>query len=236
MAQGRALDSYDVIRKAEQQLQAAGYEFAWVHDVYHDPDGSFLIFSSMGKLYRAEFGVTETDSVLVGNIVEVIVEFTPVEGRARIAITREIGGQWRWVNIAATAILNRIGVIDSTDLFDSFSRNFDPQDKPYFGYRHLGENSRLGTVDYVAREGWCLVLSGLLDDNEFGEAVGVALRDNPSAWETSIGFLSLSEVEFLRAGDVKIPIYREGTLKENSLLPTGTAANWFTNIATTQRG
>lgn len=206
----------------------------WLHDVYFDDDGSlFAIASSGGKLYRYGVQIDADGDVELGEATEVVHDFKPT-GRTQTRVFRQADGRWRWVSISATAVLNRVGEIDSRALFDSFVANAEETGEyPFRTFYHQGEQIKYGQADFLFRDGYCLITSGLYDlDGEFASLAKAeirALQEEPDEWGESIGYVSTAPPELVEVAEgVKIPVYVAGVLREVSLLPENDAASLFT--------
>jgi len=211
-------------------LEESG-RWAWIHDVYREDDGSlFAVMSEAGKLYRVPVNIAGSTATL-GEWLEVTEAFPPA-AQTRTTITRQADGRYRWVSVSATAVLNRVGEIDSTSLFDSFVQHAtETGEYPYRTFYHQGEAMRTGQCDFLAREGVCLLTSGLYDDSELAQAEIEALERDADKWGESIGYLPTVPPQFVGvAADVTVPVYGAGVLREISLLPQDRAASWFTAV------
>lgn len=201
-------------------------------DVYYDDDGLlFLLCTRAGKLLRVPIAV-DGDAVTLGTPVEI-----PLTGRAvqsRFTVIRDANEQLRWYAIAASSVLNRVGEIDSRELFDSFIAHAqETGEYPILSFYHLPEQIRFGVADLLARDGNLYVASGTFDDNDVARAAAAGLSaDNAAEWGTSIGFYVLSEPTLLRVGDVNIPVYTRGVNSEISIVLEREAAAHFTRIGT----
>lgn len=206
--------------------------YAMPIDLYHEATGMFLILADQGRLYRMDVTIDANDEVALSNPVEVTQVYSPVpEGTAQrsVTVTRAADGSRRWLIIAASAVLNRVGEIDSTALFDSFVSNTVERGMPYLTFWHQGEPLRLGLADYVAREGALYIATGTFDNTDLAQAAAQGIERDPEAWGASIGYAPTAPpvmVEVIR--DVSIPVYTEGWNEEISVLPQEQAANWFT--------
>jgi len=203
---------------------------AWIHDIYREDDGSlFAVMSEAGKLYRVPIQVMDNTATL-GTWVEVTEAFPPA-AQTRTTVTRQADGRYRWVSISATAVLNRVGEIDSTKLFDSFvAHATETGEYPFRTFYHQGESMRTGQADFLAREGVCLITSGLFDDSELAQTEIQALERDVNKWGESIGYLPTAPPEKVSVAGVTVPVYSAGILREISILPQDCAASWFTAI------
>lgn len=201
-------------------------------DIYYDDDGAlFLLCARAGKIYRMPITV-EGETVSLGEPVEI-----PLTGRAvqsRFSVVRDANAQLRWYAIAATSVLNRVGEIDSRELFDSFiAHAAETGEYPILSFYHLPEQIRFGIADTLARDENLYIASGTFDDNDMARAAAEGLSaDNASEWGTSIGFYVTSEPTLLRVGEVNIPVYTRGVNSEISIVLEREAAAHFTSIGT----
>lgn len=230
----RALSMSDIFGKVYSRAEES-YPMAYLHDLFADGDGSmFAILSQEGRMYQTPVTIRE-NMIDLGEWVEVVQEFRPVEMRTKTNIIRQSDGRARWFSISATSVLNRVGEIDSQALFDSFiAYATQTGEYPYRTFYHKGEAFRTGQADFLARDENCYITSGLYDDSEIARAEQAAIEREPDYWGESIGYLPTSEPQLLDVSGVKIPVYRTGIHKEISTLPEREAANLFTVIRHTE--
>jgi hypothetical protein len=139
----------------------------------------------------------------------------------------------RWLTVSATSVLTKSGEIDSTILFDSF---VDAVNRgavyPYRTFFHKGEQFRTGQCDFIAREGYALITSGIYDNSEIAKAEIEARSNDPDYWGDSIQYLPAEQPEIVEVADgITIPVYRSGILEEISTLPNIHADGYYTNKA-----
>lgn len=206
-------------------------EESWPYliDIYRSDAGElYIVLVESGKLYRQSITIDD-ETVTLGERIQVSEVFAPVE-RAALTITRQADGALRWTMIAATAVVNRVGEIDSTELFENLAAHAGEPDVPYpyLTFYHCGEKLRLGSIDYLARDGYVYINSGLLDqDNVLAMAIA---RDCASGeWGGSIHYDPIGEPERVEvAPDIFIPVYRDGIHIETSIVLEDSAAALFT--------
>lgn len=208
-------------------------------DMYFDEGGIYALYTDRGKLYRYQV-IVQGDDLALGPRTQVMEFHQPVA--TRTVLRQQSDGRTRWFSVSGTAVLNRSGAIDSRDLFDSFIRYANETGKyPIRMFFHQGAISRdwevdapamafkVGQADFLARDGYCYVTSGLYDDNPLAQAEIQARQNNPDFWGDSIGFWPTSPDELVEISDgIKIPIYREGFNVEISTLPETEASHLFT--------
>lgn len=206
--------------------------YAMPLDLYHASDGMFLILADQGRLYRMDVAIDASDEVSLSNPVEVTQVYTPVPAsttQRQLRVYRAADGTRRWLMIAATAVLNRVGQIDSMALFDSFVANSQQRGMPYLTFWHLGEPLRMGAADYLAREDALYLATGTFEATALAQAAADSLERSTDGWGASIGYVPLAEPVMVEvARDVKVPVYTQGWNDEISLLPDEWAANLFT--------
>lgn len=210
-------------------LQEEGDEWPRVLDIYLDDGGMYGLVASQGKLYRYPLAVADDDLQITGERQQVMEIHQPTAERT-VTVHRQADGRVRWTAVACTAILNRVGQIDSRELFDNMIRRAEESGYPYLTLWHLGEPFKMGQADMLARDGVVYIASGLFDeDNELAEAMVRDLEEDPAFWGDSIKFKPVGEPEMVEIAEgVHIPVYRDGTHIELSLLPEKRAASWFT--------
>lgn len=223
---------YTAVRENDQSGDV-GY-YSWPIDVYMDDDKSFFaIVARNGSIWQVPLTLGN-DEVELGEWVRVIEKFEPIPDTTTRSITiiRQADGKTRYIARAATAVLNRVGEIDSTDLFDSFV-TYAEENKyyPMLQFYHQGDKFRLGQSDWIGRDGVIYLQSGLFDDTEIGRAAAKTLEKDSTGWGISIGYEPKSLPDLVEiADDVSIPVYRKGINHELSLLPEEDAAAFFTGL------
>jgi hypothetical protein len=218
-------------------------QWAWPLDIYVDDDNSlFVIVAQAGKLYRVGL-VVIGEEVYLGEWLQVTQVFEPVEQTARFVVRRQTNGEHRWLMVAATSVLNRVGEIDSAALFDSFVRRAERSGRyPRLDFYHLGGTDpdlwEFGTADYLARDGVCYIASGTFDvDHPLAMATVRAAEQEPGKWGASIEFRALSEPELIVADPaVRIPVYKDGENTRISIVLERDAAGWFTRLGVKEVG
>lgn len=219
------------------RLYEAIYESLWnsddmmgyLVDCYVDNDGSlYALTTDEGKLYRHSLAI-QGDNVTLGERVQVM-DSHPAIAQSRTVIRQQPDGHWRWFSISATAVLNRVGEIDSRALFDSFVGHAEETDEyPIRMFYHQGEAMRTGQADWLARDDYCYLTSGLYDDTPLAQAEITARQRDPEYWGESIGFLPTAEPEMVEVAEgIHIPAYWQGVNREISTLPEREAASLFT--------
>ncbi len=205
-------------------------EHAWVTDILVEDDGSLsAIISADGKFFKSVLTLKD-DGVEMGEWVQVKVDYTEVaQSKSRITIQRLADGKVRWLSVSGSAVLNRMGQIDSKKLFDSFVQHIEETGE--YGDRmfcHLGEDFIIGKIDFVARDENLLITSGLYNDSELAQKDIAAHEKDPDYWGESIGFKAdeYDMVELVEG--ISVPVYTKGVLRETSSVPEKYAAAWFT--------
>lgn len=203
-------------------------EMAILHDIYHANGEMFAIVMENGRMWQVPFGLDDMDEVQFGEAQQVKMDFTPAE--RSVTVTRQADGRYRATMLACTAILNRVGEIDTSELFDDFVYHFNSgdEDEVRIDFYHL-PGSEVGTIDFVARDGYVLICSGLFDDDEIGRAFAEGIMRDAGYWGTSIMYQP-TEGEMMEVGRVSIPAYTRGILRRVSVLPEQHAASLFTDI------
>lgn len=200
----------------------------WLVDLYFDDNQMYALVADRGKLYRYDVSISDS-AIVLADRAEVIEAHLPVT-QSRTVLRQQENGRWRWFAVSATATLNRMGEIDSRDLFDDFSRRCrESGNYPVRDFYHRQTPFRVGIADFIGRHGNTLVTSGLYDENNDLAAAEIAARQRePDFWGDSIEFYPEGEATMTPYGDVEIPVYRDGEIKFISTLPVADAASWFT--------
>lgn len=221
----------------EQQIYKQVYEkfdYGWPLGVFFEDDGSaFVVIAAAGKLYRMNFEIQNSEVVNVSEPIEVMFDF-PERSRAKndFIIRQQPNGRFRWISFSATSVLNRVGEIDSTALFDSMIEAFESGEAPapIRQLYHLGENAKTGQVDFMFRRGNVFITSGLYDESPLAMAEIKARQAEPDFWGNSIGYIPTAPPDILELGEVEIPVYNRGIMQEESTLAESDAASWFTSM------
>lgn len=228
--------SLDAINERVFSVAIEKYPMAFFHSTFRDGDGQmFAILTQDDKLYRSPVTITKDKSIELGEWFEVEQEFVPIQ--TRTTVLRQKDGQYRWFSRSATAVLNRVGEIDSRELFDSFVSHIERTGEyPIRQFWHQGEQFRTGQCDFVARDGYVLVTSGVYDDSELATLEREAVEREPDYWGESIRYKPTKWPTLITLENGKIiPVFRAGYLIEISTLPENVAANLFTTVVTYQQ-
>lgn len=88
----------------------------------------------------------------------------------------------------------------------------------------------MGEYDFIARDGYVLIGSGVYNDSELAKMEIKARQENPEYWGTSIEYLPVDEPELWDVADgITIPVYRAGILLYGSTIPDKYASAHYTN-------
>lgn len=205
---------------------------------YLEQGALYGLFNDAGQLSRAAIDVdSDGQTLTIGNMEPVIHEFTPI-ARSAFYTVRQADGRTRFFMVAGTAIINRVGEIDSTKLYDDMIQRAEETGYyPKLDFYHLGEIDPLfefGQFDYLAREGVVYVGSGLFDEGHpLTSATERALKRNGEKWGASIEYYRPQNrgIEYVDLGNgLEIAAYTEGLNTRISLLPEVAAAAWFTSM------
>lgn len=235
-------DIYDAVGNAVWLADEAENRFTLLYDMFYEGDEIFALGMRDGIVYKIEVSpytdeVTGNESVSLG-------EFLPlsaIENFANVVQTKQnrvkvyrdkYTQKKRWLSIANVAVLNRMGEIDSTMLYDSFI-DFAKRTGVYpeLNVYHLGNGSRIGQADYLARIGYVYIASGTFDDNEHGIRFYDALKGR-NDWGNSIEFYSprayIETIEVGRGKKLQIPVHKKGINTGITLVSEKDAASVFT--------
>jgi len=229
----------------------------YIHEVFD----SYVIARRGGKTYKYPYTETE-DGYEFGDPVEVEEEVTFTEKKAAglldfisntvksiwdkikgdgepspsissFFVTKaQSDGTYRWVSISSTAFRDRENEIVSMEGVSKSIARADAADHhgPLLFWH---EPITLGTCDFQAQSGVCLVESGLWADTPLAGSVRKGMDKNPTRWGKSIGFLPLafSEDVVIKGATVK-KVWTDLQIAERSILPNSEAASLFTQITT----
>jgi hypothetical protein len=230
----------------------------WLQDLYYDEGQLFAITISAGRLYRWPVSV-DGDSVAVGEPVAVVVEFaetgtqvdketgkqgertgaTGLPGFLSTAVRRTADGRWVGCSILCTATVNKLGILDSRQLFDSFVERFKGDGTEYVNVLHLGgAKSQIGFLRHVWREEKLLVgIYEFFRDDPLAEAAARTLStDEDGFWGGSIEFKHFGDPQLVEVADgVKLPMTHDGQLFGYSLARNQDCAAWYTGNVVMER-
>lgn len=209
-----------------------GDSWFWLIDLYVDDvtRDIYGIFSKEGLLYRSPITILN-GKASIGDMTEVQQYFQPVS-QNRMIMRKQADNSVRWFLQASSAVLNRGGEIDSTELFDNMNRRAQESGKyPFLTFYHLDELMRMGVADWVGRSDNILLASGLFDkDNPVADAMIRAYEKDPDFWGASINYFPLDGHMETIAENVRVPMYTDGEYYEISVLPETQACCLFTAL------
>ena len=160
--------------------------------------------------------------VTMGDMQQVEIDYKPVQQSFKVL--QQADGKLRWFAFpAATAVLNKNGYLNSRELYDNFIKHIqqDGAPMPYLSFYHVddyGEGLRLelGQADFVEREGYALLISGLFNDTPLAQQLAKSDEWNGD----SIGYwVDPETIQTIKVDDaVKLPVHTDGILLEVSAL------------------
>lgn len=221
----------DLYTQVYNGLYELGLDYAYIHEHMFKDNAQYVICSSNGKLYRIDLSF-EGDKIVLSEPEPVKVQYVPTEEEERQNrfFVKRSGEKLLFMSISCAAVLNRIGCIDSRELFDSIEEEYkNRKHKGYLTYYHMGETFNFGEINGCFRYGNFLITYGTINEETvLGSVAEERLAE--SGWGVSIGFLSLEKPLKQRFGEAEIEIYTKGKLIEVSVLREKDAASYFTNI------
>jgi hypothetical protein len=221
----------------------------WLQDLYYDQGQLFAITISAGRLYRWPVTV-DGDNVTVGEPLAVQVQFAESneresEQRLRQAlrggsvVRQASDGRWIGCSILCTATVNKMGILDSRKLFDSFVSRFRGDGSEYINLLHLGgEQSRVGMLRHIWREDKLLVgLYEFTPGDPVAEACARTLAaDEEGFWGGSIEFQHFGEPLLVEVAEgIKLPTTHDGQLLGYSIARNQDCAAWYTGNLVMER-
>lgn len=139
---------------------------------------------------------------------------------------KQADGRYRWVAISSTAVEDREREVVSREAMDrAISAAEGRGDHGILDFWHTPV--RLGTCDFQAREGLCLLESGLWDDHPAVRRIAEKVASAPDRWAVSLLFLYNPERVSYEDG---LKVYRDIRIPRRALLPHGKEAARFTQI------
>ncbi len=205
-----------------------------LHAVQYDDEAMYAIMICEGQLYRAEIAYDEEEEEVEFGVWEMIDPVIATRERANsVTVSRAADGRYHYALVSATPFINRVGEIDSTQLFDSFidyARNTG--DYPRLDFLHFMDAFVLGQSYFVDRIGLAYVEMGWFDDTPIARSFAQAIMDDPIYWGNSIQYTpTVAPVMEEVAHGIYALVYRGGIHRFTSLLPEKLAANLFTMAA-----
>jgi hypothetical protein len=221
----------------------------WLQDLYYDQGQLFAITISAGRLYQWPVTV-DGDNVTVGEPVAVQVQFTEASEsesshrlrqalRGGSVVRQASDGRWIGCSILCTATVNKMGILDSRKLFDSFVARFRGDGSEYINLLHLGgEQSRVGVLRHIWREDKLLVgLYEFTPGDPVAEACARTLAaDEEGFWGGSIEFQHFGEPLLVEVAEgIKLPTTHDGQLLGYSIARNQDCAAWYTGNLVMER-
>lgn len=144
-------------------------------------------------------------------------------------VTKEMeDGSHRWIKVSSTAFRDRESEIVSTEGIAKSIARAD-ESGAYGPLLFWHTPASLGTCDFQAQDGVCLVESGLWNPTPAADAARKSIDASPSNWGVSIGFLPLAKQEGVIIKGAKVNrIWTDLQIVERSILPSSQAASLFT--------
>jgi len=218
--------------------------YHWMQDLYYDNGALFAVTVSAGRLWRWPVTLDRNDQVSVGDPVIVKVNFSVTNDAptGRMSTLRETNdGRWLGASVLCTATVNKMGILDSRGLFDSFIKRFKGDGSEYINLLHLGGGvSRIGTLRHVFRDDKLLVGIYELDkDDPVAVATARTLAaDGDGYWGGSIEFRHFGEPTLLEVAEgISLPVTTDGELLGYSIARSADCAAWATcNLVFETRG
>lgn len=222
---------YDEVYDTLQLADLAEKKYTRLYDIYYDEGsaGFYALAIRDGIVYKIEVLTTADGGITIGEFHEL--QLKPQTEKGQFRVYRSSAGDMRWLSIASVAVMNRIGEIDSRELFDSFvdyankTNNF-----PVLNIYHLGENSTVGQGDFLARHNYVYIAGGKFNNDKFGKATYEGLQGRTD-WGNSIEFYSPRYYieQFNIEGEVlHVPVYKRGINTGITLVREKDAASMFT--------
>lgn len=234
----RALAIDRIYQQLYKQLRELD-DWSYPMSLYIEGGSIFCTVAQSGMIFKVPLTIGN-DSVSMGDWIRVEENFTPVVEQS-FRIRKMPDGKYRWTAIAGTTVLNRVGEIDSSELFDSFIEHAERTGEyPRLDFYHLGiENPDMwefGTADYLTREGCCYIASGLFDeDHPLAKATIQSCNKGELEWGNSVEFYASVKEELIAVNpEVKVPVYKRGRNSRISLVLEEDAAGLFTQYGISQ--
>lgn len=215
-----ALKEYDDDGRANKVAYAAVKKAGYEQDEkgeWHKSNAILDLWESVKRLFAPHIAEQEAEYIIARS-------FT---------VTRDTSGSPRWLMIAASAVINKVGAIDSTSLFDSFIRQAPQEGYPILDFIHQGKRVSFGVADWLARDGALYLASGTFDNTELARAASDGLEREPDYWGASISYKPTDPPLVLKS-EGEIPVYMAGVNDFISIVPKRMAANLFTATSVTK--
>lgn len=224
---------YAEVEKLVYLADAAEEKFTRLYEIFYDESvGRFFVLGLRdGMMYKIEV-VPSGDDIMLGDFYPIDAQdMIPRAKDNKFSVYRSKNDEMRWLAIASVAVLNRVGEIDSRELFDSF---IDFAERtgiyPNLTVYHLGDGSEIGEADFLARDNFVYIASGTFHNNEVGRKFYRALQ-NRDDWGNSIEFFApnshVENFEF-EGTTIQVPVYKRGINTSITLVQEADAASVFT--------
>ncbi|MCX6047398.1 MAG: hypothetical protein NT075_20010 [Chloroflexi bacterium] len=238
-----------VVKLVREALAETDYDsYHYLQDLYYDASAGgaqlFAVTVSAGRLWRWPVTLDRNDQASIGEPVIVKVNFsvtneTPTGRMATIRQTSD--GRWLGASVLCTATVNKMGILDSRGLFDSFIQRFKGDGSEYINLLHLGGGiSRIGVMRHIFRDDKLLV--GIYEfDKDDPVALATArtlAADAAGYWGGSIEFKHFGEAQLVEVAEgISLPVTTDGEFLGYSFARSQDCAAWSTcNIIFEQRG
>lgn len=195
---------------------------------------------SSGELSDPEIGKEDIMNLLVGQAKNSLAKDSGIdynntgEGPGHFRIFKQADDTYRWVSISSTTILDKVGeIVTRKGLDRAIRRGGRRSNKGDLTFWHIPWII-LGQCDFQAREGLCLVESGLWADTPLASKAREKLRSS-SNWGISIEFKpvdgAVQEGVQIDGRTVK-KVFDDLEIHKRSILPKWASCAHFTSIET----
>ena len=194
-------------------------------DCYVDGTSIYALIGMEGKLYKALVTIVP-GGITLGPLSQIEIDLKDVPAQQNFQVVKQANGQYRWFAFpAATAVLNKNGYLNSRELYDNFIKHIQSGEAPmpYLTFYHVGDDLVMGQADFVEREDYTLLISGLFNQDPL--SMCLAIKGDMFSG-TSIGYFNNPDAvkDLALDDDIKLPVHTDGILLEVSALQEQDAA------------
>ncbi len=222
----------DDLLKQQNATITDSNQHSWLQDIYSEDGQLYAVTVCNGELYRARI---QMDGDTVASLDAAQRMEINSEQPSNMVITRALppaeNGQQMFLSVMCVTGINKMSLVDTRSLFDSFVEGFKGDGTEYVNLLHLGgAATRVGDILHLWRHDKLLVGIWRSLATPVAKAVAISLNaDTEGKWGGSIEFEAFAGEPLTVAPGVTLETFREGNFLGYSIAPRDICASWNTS-------
>ena len=221
----------DALIKADNATIEDNNQHSWLQDIYSQDDHLYAVVVRDGKLYQMAIEMDGERVTKLGEAQSIAIK--PAQA-SNVILTRALPSQapggTLFISVMCVTGINKMSIVDTRSLFDSFVAGFEGEGKEYVNLLHLGgAATRVGDILHLWRSDKLLVGIWRSLDTPVARAVAKKLStDTEMRWGGSIEFEAFAGEPVTVAPGITLETFRDGNFLGYSIAPTSICASWST--------